>query len=100
MAETLAYSDVIALALGWDAALEVARHDIDWSSKVVLDMTQGDSSQLAELSGANVVKIFNTIGAEHYQDPTFGGLSASMLYCGDDADAKAVAGQLASGYRL
>jgi predicted dinucleotide-binding enzyme len=94
--ETLAYSDVIAFALSWDAALDVAASAGDWSGKIILDMTQGDSLKLAEITGARVVKIFNTIGAEHYQNPDFSGLPATMYYCGDDADAKQTAAQLAS----
>lgn len=94
--ETLAYSDVVAVALPGDAALDVARSAGDWSGKVVLDMTQGDMQALQAITGAAVVKIFNTIGAEHYQDPVFSGEVATMLYCGDDAQAKRVAAQLAT----
>ena len=94
--ETLAYSDVVVFALSWDGALDVAASAGDWSGKIILDMTQGDSAKLAEITGARVVKIFNTIGAEHYQNPDFGGLPATMYYCGDDADAKQTAAQLAS----
>ncbi|HLA44069.1 MAG TPA: NAD(P)-binding domain-containing protein [Aggregatilineales bacterium] len=93
---TFAFSDVIAIALSWEAARGVAMGAGDWSGKILLDMTQGDSKELAELTGARVVKIFNTIGAEHYQNPDFNGQVASMLYCGDDAEAKRIAGQLAT----
>lgn len=92
--ETLAFSNVVAVAMGWEAALEVAGQG-DWSGKILLDMTQGDSRELATASGAKVVKIFNSIGAEHYQNPTFNGEAAAMLYCGDDAEAKGVAALLA-----
>ena len=93
--ETLAFSDVVALALQFDAALEVVKTG-DWSGKVILDMTQGEMTQLQDASGTSVVKIFNSIGAEHYQDPDFNGLTASMLYCGDDDSAKEIAAKIAS----
>lgn len=94
--QTFAYSDVVALALGGDTVFEVASHFDDWSGKTVLDMTQCDSMELAETVGSGLVKIFNTIGAEHYQDPVFQGQAASMLYCGDNADSKTIAAQLAA----
>ncbi len=96
IAETFAYSDVIALALGGDAVGDVIQKMDDWSGKIVLDMTQGSLRDLARITGTAVVKVFNSIGAEHYQTPDFDGQSATMLYCGDDADAKAIAAQLAS----
>ncbi|MGJ3238761.1 MAG: NADPH-dependent F420 reductase [Anaerolineae bacterium] len=94
--ETLAFGDVIALALPYEGALDVARTAGDWSGKVVLDMTQGDMVQLQEITGASVVKIFNTIGAEHYQDPVFKGQNAAMFYCGDDPQAKQIAARIAA----
>lgn len=93
--ETLAYSQCVVMALSGEAIQQTA-DNYDWSGKIMLDLTQDNSETLAKLSGARVVKIFNTIGAEHYQDPDFDGLTASMLYCGDDAEAKQIAHQLAS----
>jgi 8-hydroxy-5-deazaflavin:NADPH oxidoreductase len=42
------------------------------------------------------VKIFNSTGAGNMADPHYGGDRATMLYCGDDAEAKKVAAQLAA----
>jgi predicted dinucleotide-binding enzyme len=51
---------------------------------------------VAELQpGSRVVKIFNTTGANNMADPDYGGTAATMLYAGDDADAKSVAASLA-----
>lgn len=94
--ETLAFSDVVAIALPFDAAIDVAHHAGDWSGKIVLDMTQGDMNELTGITGARVVKIFNSIGAEHYQNPQFEGGSATMFYCGDDSEAKQMAARIAS----
>lgn len=99
IAETLDFSDVVAIALPFDAALDVVQQG-DWSEKIILDMTQGDMSELQAVTGAKVVKIFNTIGAEHYQDPIFNNINATMFYCGDDADAKSVAAQIAADIRF
>ena len=39
--DTLAFSDIVAIALQYDDALEVVQTG-DWSDKIILDMTQGD----------------------------------------------------------
>jgi 8-hydroxy-5-deazaflavin:NADPH oxidoreductase len=103
VAEALAYGEVIALALRWDAVADAAKVP-GWSGKIVIDMTNrfGGSSPLstaedvAALTGARVVKALNTIGAEHYQNPRIGGQAATMFIAGDDAAAKQKAGQLIS----
>jgi hypothetical protein len=41
------------------------------------------------------VKAFNTTGAHNMADPRFGGQSASMFVCGDDAGAKRTVAALA-----
>jgi predicted dinucleotide-binding enzyme len=95
VAETLAFSDLIAVALRWDDIPDVVAQG-NWAGKIVIDMTNrfgtpGDSSaaqDLARMTGAQVVKAFNTIGAEHFTDPMFDGQAASMLIAGDDAEAK------------
>lgn len=94
--DTLAFSEVVALALQWDIALEVIEQTGDWSQKIVLDMTQGDLIELQQRTGARVVKIFNSIGAEHYQNPRFHNHAATMFYCGNNNDAKQIAAYLAS----
>lgn len=94
--QTLAYSDIIAIAMNWDVIPEMVLAAGDWTGKIVLDMTQGAAETMLQLTGGRVVKIFNTIGAEHYQNPDFAGQAATMFYCGDDAEAKRIAAQLAS----
>jgi predicted dinucleotide-binding enzyme len=60
-------------------------------------MLPGESAgeELARLTGARVVKAFNTMGAEHYLDPMLGGEVASLLLAGDDAAAKQLVWSLA-----
>jgi hypothetical protein len=95
-AETLAYSDIIAVALRWDAVPAVVQAG-NWQGKIVIDLmnrfgaagsTGSAAQELAALTGARVVKALNTIGAEHYQNPIFNGEAATMLIAGDDAEAK------------
>jgi predicted dinucleotide-binding enzyme len=43
------------------------------------------------------VKAFNTVGFNVMADPSFGGSKAVLFYCGDDAGAKGVVAELASG---
>lgn len=106
VAETLAFSDTIAIAMRWDAIPDMVRTAGDWSGKIVIDMTNrfgpppiGSAGSagldLAKLTGARVVKAFNIIGAEHYQNPVFGSERATMLIAGDDAEAKRIVSQLA-----
>jgi predicted dinucleotide-binding enzyme len=42
------------------------------------------------------LKIFNTTGAPNMADPRYASGAVTMLYCGDDAGAKAIAAQLAT----
>ncbi len=101
----------IVLAVPWDAAKAAVQACDDLSGKVLVDCTNPVAAGLAELSvglttsaaeeiaswanGARVVKAFNTLGAEDLPNPTFGELAASMMICGDVAEAKAVVSRLA-----
>lgn len=61
------------------------------------DRTESVAEEIARLlPAAHVVEAFNTTFAEVLQAPDrrFGDLNPSILYCGDDAPAKAVAAQL------
>ncbi len=102
VAETVAFSPVLIMALGWGAIPDAVQEGGDWTGKILIDVSNrfggtGESAaqELAHLTGAKVVKAFNTIGAEHYQNPVFDGQAASMLVAGDDADAKQVTLSLA-----
>ena len=97
---TLNFSEVVALAMPWDTIKAVVQVG-DWSSKIVIDMSNrfgpppADSTgtvagDIARMTGARVVKAFNSIGANRYEQPQINGQAASMLVAGDAADAKAV----------
>lgn len=104
-------ADVVVLTVPY-GALEAAIASLgDLAGKIVFDCTNpvgagfrssapaGSSAgqQAAQWAkGARVVKIFNTTGFNVMLDPKFGNETATMFYCGDDAEAKTVAAQLAS----
>ena len=109
--EAIAFGEVVALATPWDAT-EAVLGGRNLAGKILLDATNPIAPGLSGLThgltdsggeqvarwapGARVVKIFNTIGANMMTKPEVAGQSLSMLYCGDDAAANAVAAQLAS----
>jgi hypothetical protein len=102
VAQTIAYSDVIACALRWEAIPEVMAQG-NWAGKTIIDMSnrfEGGHSRsagedLAALAaGAQVVKALNTIGAEYYLTPTLSGQAATMFIAGDSGEAKALVRKL------
>lgn len=100
----LQFSRVKAIALPADAVMDVARTTAgQWGDSVIIDMNNRFSRagvslahEIADTTGAHVVKAFNTIGAEHYMNAYVGGQQASMLIAGNDAGAKQIAAKLAS----
>jgi len=104
--ETLAFGEIIVMALHWDVLESVVTTTPgDWKNKIMIDVTNrfipappdtaGSAAQdLARLTGANVVKAFNHIGAEHMQFSEFPDGPASILICGDDNKAKATVREL------
>jgi predicted dinucleotide-binding enzyme len=116
VAEAAAGVEVIVLATPWRAVPEALAECGDLAGRVLLDATNPLAPDLSGLSvpaggsggqevarlaaGARVVKIFNTVGFNVMADPRFGDRAATMLYCGDDQAAKAVAAKLAADLGL
>lgn len=112
VAEAAAGAEVIVLATPWRAVPEALAACGDLAGPVLLDATNPLAPDLSGLAvpagnsgaqevarlaaGARVVKIFNTVGFNVMADPRFGDRAATMLYCGDDEAAKAVAAKLAA----
>ena len=111
-AEAVAGADMVILAVPAAAALEVAREAGGLAGKIVIDATNpvgwadgptleppSEGSVAAALAvalpGAQVVKGFNTFGAEHHRDPGRTGVPITTFLAGDDADAKAGVASLA-----
>jgi len=104
VAETLAFGEVLVIAIGWEALPDALRGVGDWSGKIVIDATNrfspppansvGSAAEdIAHITGARVVKAFNTIGAANMVDPPFSE-KPTMFIAGDDSEAKATVTQL------
>lgn len=112
--DAVAKSEVVVLATPWEGARAALQSAGALAGKVLVDavnpvemspaflekgllvgQTTSAGEQIAEWApGAKVVTAFNTIGATHMANPKFGGQSATMFICGDDADAKNTVKQL------
>jgi predicted dinucleotide-binding enzyme len=104
-------AEVIVLAVPWGAVKDALAAAGDLTGKVLLDCTNplkpdysglevGQTTSAGEhvsaaSPGARVVKIFNTTGAGNMNNPRYGEEGVTMLYAGDDDEAKAQAAQLA-----
>jgi 8-hydroxy-5-deazaflavin:NADPH oxidoreductase len=111
VAEAAAGAEVVVFATPWGATQDAVKSAGGLAGKIVFDctnplapnlsgLTHGfDTSAAEQIASwapqARVVKVFNTTGANNMADPDYNGLAATMFYCGNDADAKAVAGKLA-----
>ena len=97
--ETAAAGDVVVLAVPATAAPEVLAAAGPLAGKVLVDATNNlgggpDGTAIARLApGARVVKAFNTVFATFMHD-TRVSPAASLVYCGDDAGAKALVARL------
>jgi len=101
--ETVAWADVIVLAVPGAAAEAVARSLSGWAGKVIVDATnpmRDDGPSNAEAvqnaaAGAHVVKAFNVIGVEAMARAARGEAGGTMPLAGDDDGAVATTAQLA-----
>ncbi len=112
VAEAAAESEVLVLAVPWEATQKAVEAAGDTAGKILVDATNpvllgagipqglliGHTTSAAEkiaswARGARVVKAFNTTGWSNMANPDYGGRKAAMFICGDDEGAKkAVAG--------
>jgi predicted dinucleotide-binding enzyme len=99
VAETAAFGEVVVLAIPARAAADVLQAAGSLAGKVLVDATNNlsggpDGTTLAELAeGAKVVKAFNTVFAT-FMHETPPERPASLVYCGDDEEAKAIVADL------
>ena len=107
--EAAAASDVVVLAVPWNAIQQIIESLGNLTGKVLVDATNpigpglqlmvGTTSSGAEqiagwAEGARVVKAFNTTGWENMANPIYDGEPSAMFICGDGAEAKAAVAQL------
>jgi NADPH-dependent F420 reductase len=104
-------AEVVVLATPWQAARATIEAADGLGGKILVDcinpltedfrhLDVGHTTSAAEqiaawAPDAKVVKAFNSVSAGAMADPWFGDENATMLYCGDDEDAKAVVRRLA-----
>jgi 8-hydroxy-5-deazaflavin:NADPH oxidoreductase len=99
VAETVAAGEVVVLAVPASAAAEVLGAARGLEGKIVVDATNNlsggpDGLELAALApDARYVKAFNTVFSTFMHD-TPPSAPSSLVYCGDDADAKATVAEL------
>lgn len=110
--DAAARAEILALTVPWDAAQEALKSAGNLRGKILLDCTNPVKPDLSGLTlgystsggeqvaawavGARVVKIFNTTGFGNMASPVYPEGASMMLYCGDDAEAKKTAAQLAT----
>lgn len=109
-ADAVAHGDLVLLATPWNVTLDLLATVDDLQGKILVDccnpltadfrgLELGFNTSAAERIAdqaveARVVKAFNTVSTATMENPDYGGYSATMFYCGDDAEAKAVVAQL------
>lgn len=106
--EAASFGEVVLLSVHWKNVPEVLEAVRDLTAgKILIDSTNrmipapadttgsaaGDIAR--SLSGAKVVKAFNTLGANNLTNLQFGSENASTFICGDDPEAKSKVAQLA-----
>lgn len=94
--ETVAFGEVIVIAISWQNGLREALAEVtDWTGKVIIDTTNrletgsSPAQEIAELTGAPLAKAFNTIGFEQMEHPIFE--KTTMLVAGDEVAKTTIA---------
>jgi NADPH-dependent F420 reductase len=115
VSEAARQAAVVVLSVPWDNVQEALTAAGDLRGRILIDATNpvpltpeglrqglviGHTTSAAEeiarwTPGARVVKAFNTTGWPNMADPVYGSQGLSMMLCGDDAEAKKVAADLA-----
>ena len=107
-AEAVKNSEVILLAVRWESVHDAIKAAGTMDGKVLIDCTNPVSADMSTLSigqttsgaeeiakmvtGAKVVKAFNTLCSDVYHSDSrlFGSRRPTMFFCGDDPQAKAI----------
>lgn len=104
--EAVTKSEVIVIAAVPQAVFSIAEVMGDVSGKIIIDTMNSvrikpepysttTEALMQRTNCKDIVKCFNTTGAENMADPVFPLGAADMFYAGDSVGAKKVAGQLA-----
>lgn len=105
IASAASQSDVILIATPPTAVFDIINEMGDVTDKTIIDATNAVRSKpdpydtvyhaLADRTGGQVVKCFNSTGFENMLDPVYHGEKLDMFMAGDSEKAKQVARQLA-----
>jgi 8-hydroxy-5-deazaflavin:NADPH oxidoreductase len=106
IAEAASAAEIILIAAVPQAVKDIATQLGDVSNKIIIDAMNsvrvkpepfGNTTEaLLKLTNCkDIVKCFNTTGAENMADPIYNGKGIDMFYAGDSDRAKKVAEQLA-----
>lgn len=105
--EAVSKAEVILLATPAPAAIEIAKSLGDTTGKIIIDaanivmgrgpegFTNVSDAILAHTQTKDVVKCFNTTGANNMADTIYNGIALDMYVAGDSIKGKQVAQQLA-----
>ncbi|MBO0930427.1 NADPH-dependent F420 reductase [Fibrella aquatilis] len=104
--EAVAAADVVLIAAVPQATQSIAEALGDVSQKVIIDAMNGLRARPEPFSHTtealqhwtncpDIVKCFNSTGAENMHDPNYGGVHIDMFMAGSSAKGKAIAQQLA-----
>ena len=92
--ESLVGTDVVLLSLPGAAVMDFARqYGANLTGKIVIDATNNVRSPemnnlavlKAEAPGAHLVRAFNSLGWENFENPRLGGVQIDLFYCGEHA---------------
>lgn len=108
--EAVKFGNIVLLAVPWRAARDTVKVAGPFKGKILIDCTNPPASELAGLTTghissaaeeikkwlpeATVIKAFNTIFWQTLSNPWFSSQNASLFYCGDDEEAKAIVARL------
>jgi 8-hydroxy-5-deazaflavin:NADPH oxidoreductase len=104
--DAVAKSEVVVIAAVPQAVQAIANSMGDVSKKIIIDtmnsvrvkpdpFTNTTEALMKMTNCKDIVKCFNTTGAENMGDPNYNGMGIDMFYSGDSDKAKQVAEQLA-----
>ena len=106
LTEAMEASEIIAVAVPFNAAREVLGSAGDLSKKIIIDCTNALSGlpsgfltaaeAIRRWSGSEkVIKAFNATGSANLENPDYNGTMIDTYICGDDKDAKETVKKLA-----
>ena len=111
VSEVADWSDVIILAVPWNAVEDTIKNLGNLSGKIIIDCINpikkdltgldigeysSGAEKIADLTqGAKIVKAFNITGSSNMLNPNYGDQQADMFICGDNLESKTIVSDLA-----